>query len=338
MRVCDGPVFNCSDAPDAASCEAMRTELKEDSMASKLWKSIRREGNVHQACIDLGKCDAESDSDCHKALLSDPACKTSTMCSAVEVCSNECYVCNRLVREWPIFMEACKPPSAIIPNEVEEFTIVRKFKYTPVSTLPVEADASFVHADAAAEMDLANHQEADASTAIAHIEQLFAEGKIGEEEYKALLEHQINVARGVSFVEMDAELDVDSENSAVTEDGKYYAHAAFEADPEAFTSFVQMESTVSDGVDHTEQCFALWDELALSRRARYFMSYKKYAMPELNPDDLLQSLAWDAHSVCKCLGKCPTQPGETLSLLNTCKYTRMHELQMRLAFPTATNP
>jgi len=85
------------------------------------------------------------------------------------------------------------------------------------------------------------------------------------------------------------------------------------------------------------RCYKMWEELGASRRARYFMSYKKDTMPSVNPDDLLQGLAWDAHSVCKCLGKCPMQPAESLQMAHSCKYTRAHEFLMKVAFPDVKN-
>jgi hypothetical protein len=247
-------------------------------------------------------------------------------------------------------MENCRPPSAIVPNEVEPKITIKMVKVAPETTEAVEPAAPAAESESAEEASdaalLDIEQAHDASEAVAHIEELFAQGQIAEDEYHALLEHQMENSQAAMLeagaeVHADADADADEEEDAPAH--SYYAHRAYEADPAAFTYFMEQQASVTesqgeDGQDLTPQCHAMWEELGNSRRARYMMSYKKYTMPELNPDDLRQSLAWDAYSVCKCLGKCPTEPGETLSLVNVCKYTRMHELQMKLAFPNVVNP
>lgn len=168
VRICDGPVFDCNQSPDPASCNALIADLRTTETAAKLWKALRREGDFYQACSDLEKC--PDDTAC-KTALSASECANESTCDAINVCSAECYNCYRLVSEWPVFQEACLPQDAIVPNELEHNTVADIHEYTPI-VLPgappapkpamdsEEADKAVADADAAVDSITSDATEA----------------------------------------------------------------------------------------------------------------------------------------------------------------------------------
>lgn len=87
-----------------------------------------------------------------------------------------------------------------------------------------------------------------------------------------------------------------------------------------------------------DACLQTWNKFKNSRRARYFMSYKEVTQIEPDPTDMKQGLLWDANAVCKCLGECEMQPGESLEYLKPCTYNKLHDMVMRMAFPKVAEP
>ncbi len=492
VRICDGPVFSCSVSPDPASCEAMQSELRAPEVASALWKALRREGDYFTVCAELGKCSADETA-CHTALTAQE-CSMEPKCAAVKSCGVDCYNCYRLISEWPIFQESCRPASAIVPNELEPPPAAPLHEFVPLRLPGAPADAklvsdeeeekkkaaaakaaaeaaaaksaptSFVDADVSAE-HAADHSNFDTSVLPEHEDMLYRElherTQAQARSGLPLYSHQYDDPAVAALVEQDqseyirsalaaqealaayrrarravesvraareevvgafrlnerpagarpapevvpgapaalfeqlagTNADVERElsrgvNANIDSLPDPFSAAAMASDkhsralaagnPRGFSTadvpslFLEMEAGVrareipgvnddpmgalEKRVTETEnsikslkesdktanilsaairepRCWDMWNELGQSRRARFYMSYKKTTMAELNPDDLTQGLAWDAHSVCKCLGKCPMQPGETLQYAHSCKYTRSHEFLMKVAFP-----
>ena len=78
-----------------------------------------------------------------------------------------------------------------------------------------------------------------------------------------------------------------------------------------------------------EQCMAEWGSMWRSRKARYFMSWKREVHSIDGIQDAMHGLAWDAKTVCKCLGKCPIGPFEDLGLIDACAYSRQDQARMQ---------
>ncbi len=317
--------------------------------ASDLWRHLRVLGNVYETCVELGYCGRDPNkaagdyTPCHRALSDDWRCEIEPKCDAVKQCSTQCYTCNRLVREWPIFMETCKPPGANVNDEVE----------VPTPQVPSASASSFISHSQQVQQTQGFPVAPNAVTELSLEDQAFiadaASGRAVFNEFNAARARRIQEAIQSGAVN-PAQLQAVAEVAA--------AESITSINPDLPSVFMELSTTVraraasKNGAKPPPQvrggvnlddvqtlCHAKWREFSQSRRSRYFLSYKKTTMPELNPDDIIQSLGWDAHSTCKCLqAGCPMQPGETLELLGTCQYNRMHELIMKMAFPNVANP
>lgn len=356
FRACDGPAFSCSNAPDAGECERMRSMFQTDPARGDLWKTHRVTGNAYKTCVALHQCPAEptGNSACMETFAKDSGCRIDPTCSAVKVCTSSCYTCVRLVQEWPIFLEACSPPNANINDEAE---FPNPSPVVPAEAVPNSFSESTASTDAnGSEPELAPEDRAFIEDA--------ASGRVEFNAATADRARRIQSAIQSGAIR-SAQLQRAAEAAAAGSIFSINPDLPAYADPDHASAFLQLATTIRSstraatraraqagstpasrdvrgGVDREtiqKACFGKYTELADSRRARYFMSYKRSTMPSLNPDDLAQSLTWDAHSTCKCLkAGCPMQPGETISLAGTCQYNRMHDMMMKIAFPTVSSP
>ena len=316
--------------------------------AVSLWKAMRTTGDVYRTCIDLKYCEPDPEGEwsvCHHALWDDPACELEAKCKATESCTSSCYTCNRLIREWPIFMEACQPPGTNINDEVEGGNpapiVPSANSILPISfTETASASAALSPEDRAfieaAAQGRAAFDEVNAERA-RRIQQAIQSGAIAPQQLQQIAEFA--AAGALTAIEPDLPPVFLELRTTVL------AHAAGKpGDPNHAMDNgpAPPPKEYRAGVDRDlieSTCFGKYKELAQSRRARYFMSYKQITMPALNPDDVSQALGWDAHSVCKCLkAGCGMQPAEGLGMISTCQYSPMHELIMKMAFPGLANP
>lgn len=370
IRVCDGPSFQCGDAPNSAECESMKEQFQRDPSRADLWKTMRVTGSAYETCVKLQQCPNEAasatpalgggapDTDslpaCLRAFSTDGGCRIDPTCSAIKVCTSACYTCVRLVQDWPIFMETCSPPNANINDEAEvpnPGVVVPASSFAEDSSsssssnsMEMESDASLTAEDRAfIEAAAQGRAEFNAATAdrARRIQNLIQSGAIPSSHLQQVAE---SAAAGTIF-SINPDLPNSFGDSGIFMELATTIQSAIKTSSSSTSktsSAVSPAADVRGGVDREtiqKACYAKYFELAESRRARYFMSYKRSNMPALNPDDLAQSLAWDAHSTCKCLkAGCPMQPGETMSMLGTCQYNRMHEMIMKIAFPNVANP
>eukprot|EP00753_Platysulcus_tardus_P010786 PLAT3048.1.p1 GENE.PLAT3048.1~~PLAT3048.1.p1 ORF type:complete len:388 (+),score=103.16 PLAT3048.1:43-1206(+) len=70
------------------------------------------------------------------------------------------------------------------------------------------------------------------------------------------------------------------------------------------------DSASTDASTLMRECFKLWNEFEHSAKERFFASYLS----------MLGQWQWDANLACKCLGKCPYDQYEAMSLISPCNY------------------
>jgi hypothetical protein len=86
------------------------------------------------------------------------------------------------------------------------------------------------------------------------------------------------------------------------------------------------------GYTLTETCFDVWNEIKVSMKARYFVSWKRYVNVMNDVLDRLQGAMWDANIVCKCLGRCELNRFEDLGLMEACRYEQSDQTMMEYIF------
>jgi len=97
----------------------MMEDLGKDTLLAKvLWETMMMTNDPYKTCVELGKCDKEEvPSPCHLLFTQDKECMYDFRCKAFSrKCSTSCYLCTWLVKDWPLFQEACKPAGAVLPQ------------------------------------------------------------------------------------------------------------------------------------------------------------------------------------------------------------------------------
>lgn len=78
--------------------------------------------DAYKTCQELGRCAPDPDpvtpSDCHRDFMDESCGKNPTCTNFTRNCEESCYLCNWLVRDWPLFQEVCKPLGAELPQSV----------------------------------------------------------------------------------------------------------------------------------------------------------------------------------------------------------------------------
>lgn len=127
-QACDQPRFSCEQlAGDLAySCRQMESEFIDDDAAARiLWKSQMEFGQSYQTCVKLGRCEADPAPEegamhpCHEAFSSEEGKNNILFPGFTQSCTEECYLCGWLVREWPLFQEICTPDGTGMVNAVD---------------------------------------------------------------------------------------------------------------------------------------------------------------------------------------------------------------------------
>jgi len=357
VNMCTGPIFDCDQAPHATECEAMRNEFITDS-SNAIWIAARREPSPFAICVQLQKCSDDENSKACKEALKKPECELKPECEATKVCSSICYTCYRLINEWPIFQETCKPPGANMADEVQPPPPAPLVKLTsdPISFVEQQGmqsnyltydDEQFLRIAASGAVSFNSREHAERAH---RVQRAMESGLLSENQLRMIAEAAAtsDLVRHSSFLELNSQTSRYVDASELESDHDYDPQAD---SPEFSSSNIELlqdgafkglrararrQPEFRGGFDTSliqKTCYNMWDELRESRRARYFMTYKRTTMPELDFNDLASGYAWDAHSVCKCLKMCPMQQGESLELVQICRYNKMQDLLMRTAFP-----
>ena len=127
---CDQALFTCDKLTGdiAEACRHMEAEFIDDEAQMRvLWMSQMEFGKAYETCVKLDKCDADPQPDpedqvlteCHKVFNSPLGQHNMLHPEFTVSCTEECYLCTWLVREWPMFQEICTPPGTSMKNSID---------------------------------------------------------------------------------------------------------------------------------------------------------------------------------------------------------------------------
>jgi len=131
MKACEGPIMDCALVKkelQQPGKDMVQSFITIPDNAKKIWETMMMQGNVYQTCVALAKCDKDppapkgskgKGTPCHEAFRSSE-CDGKLTCAAFDTsCTPQCYLCQIIIRDWPLFQETCKPAGAVLPNAVD---------------------------------------------------------------------------------------------------------------------------------------------------------------------------------------------------------------------------
>ena len=114
LRPCRTP-GNCAqfkDPKQAVKCKSLTDSWRQDpGTIESIYLSVFNGNDALQTCQKLGQCrppDQPDGAACESTLMSD-ACRDDIFCDTSKCKSDDCIVCYRLVKTWPIFGDVCTP-------------------------------------------------------------------------------------------------------------------------------------------------------------------------------------------------------------------------------------
>jgi len=268
-------------------------------------------GKVYQACVALAKCDKDpagpKGTPCHEAFRSS-ACDGKLTCAAFDTqCTPQCYLCQIIIRDWPLFQETCKPASAVLPNAID------------------------VDEDAAA----AEHPFGGTKTATGGAGAGAGAAAGGARTASTTPTTTTPAARGTSakFLELLAQTMTGQAAPRTTTPTASSPPAANALQPAPAGGGGADDITqVVNGYTLTQECFRQFNAVVLSKKTRYFAQWQKSVSILLDKKDRLFGNYWDANVACKCIGMCPLGRFEDLSLMDVCRYGSFEEMFAELLF------
>ena len=129
---CNLPTFQCSnlDEPLRGACEGVEEELQRGQNAQIVWDSLGDNDDPFRACHTLGMCTKKDKSDfevpsiyrgspltkCDQ-VFSLPKCRHRYNCEEYsQHCSQRCFLCTWLLKEWPRFHGVCHNGGGSTPS------------------------------------------------------------------------------------------------------------------------------------------------------------------------------------------------------------------------------
>lgn len=347
---CLKPLFSCGRLHGRLqeACLSVATTLRSDSKAAQIWTSLKKGGDAYATCYDLKMCaerDAgESLAKCHAA-FEEEACIDDIYCKAFPTqCEDGCYLCTWLLKSWPVFQEACRPAAIVDPKagdqeyEPEGVNVYRhanaQGKYDELPPPPKKAPPPrrFLELESARRWAL--QQTPAMRHAVANLEQfrrtgimpfkpIIAANRTGKWGQRRFYPG-VPVPRRLHLGAVA--LNYREKYGMIGHRGQAHKDASLlEVRAGAEKSYVKEydKSGASSGM-----CYAMWSALWRSRKARYLMSWNREANAIYDVQDALHGRAWDANTVCKCLGMCALGPFEDLGLIRACEYNSRDQARM----------
>jgi hypothetical protein len=353
FSACEQPKFACEKLTGdlAQACQAMETELYEDDdKARTLWMAQMEFGSSYGTCVKLGRCEVDPAPEeheytpCHQVFKSEEGKNDFLHAGFTSNCTEECYLCNWLVREWPLFQEICVPDGTHMANSIDpDRTVVKdtamgKLKVLDQAKVANEAEQAAEEEAAAASASAADEANGDAEASFvergygsnnARWQQHGADEPLGFVEtgvkvssmQRAWAKHTNKAIQGVLQHQSSARIVPRARNEDLMFSEIHDEETAGEAGP------------VLSGTDLKKDCFTMWRYFAKSRKAKFFASWKRTIGIEVTPADVERSNMWDANVACKCLGQCGLDAFEHLGLISQCRYDDRDRLMMEFAFP-----
>ena len=369
IPACDQAKFACDKLTGDLSqaCATMESSFMEDNeLARSLWTSQMEFGRPYDTCVKMGKCERDPNrfeeelTPCHQVFNSVEGQHDPLLPAFTASCTEECYLCTWLVREWPLFQEICTPEGTRLPNSIDpdREIVVQNAE----ASLEAAAEAEQQEAQQEAFLERQHQQELQAEHA-GYTPAPLAQRIIRRGEDDALMRRTYAAApmqshgsdAGADEVFLEESIDMRSNSrsraQAQTQShAKGMARAWSKATTRAIHGVLSAHSRPNKdllystpGDDETgptmsessmqQDCFTMWRYFARSRKAKFFASWKRNIGMERTPADVERSNNWDANVVCKCLGQCDLDPFEHLGLIKACRYDDKDRTAMDFAFP-----
>jgi len=321
MKSCEGPIMDCNQLKEELRqpCQDMVTSfMKMPDNAKTIWESMMMKGKVYQACVALAKCDKDppgpkgtKGTPCHEAFRSS-ACDGKLSCAAFDTqCTPQCYLCQIIIRDWPLFQETCKPAGATLPNAIDVDEDAEAAAHPFAGTKTEKAGATGAAAAAHSGPPAAGSTPPAKGTP----------SPSPSPTSKTFLEL---LSEAMTTTAVPAPHTTTPPTTSTTP-----AHNALQPAGAAGGDDI---TQVVDGYTLTEECFRQYNAVVLSKKTRYFAQFKKDVSIMIDNKDRLFGNYWDANIACKCIGMCPLGRFEDLSLMNVCRYGTFEEMFSELAF------
>jgi hypothetical protein len=354
-------------------CAAVALELRKPGETILLWETMRKFGKRYRTCTALNMCESDSEegpTDCHRA-FQDPMSDPKKVCSArCHQCMKQLYefplfqeICKP--EGVKIEDEIVKPPQAEVPGFSDNYSSGRgSGDGSAAASLIQESQDAYL----ASRLETLKrtalklkreraHMKAKgltsspaAASLLQELQSMSYEGGNSKRELPQAFQREVR--RHTTLVSMPP---MPGSTNFLEKESKIYlrprqqsrATGMLDNLMEAFTeedSSSTSSPNAGEGGEGEEgvhvkierpgdKCFQMWKELRKSRQARFYMSYKRKLVNDMNVMDVLESNGWDAHTTCKCLGKCALEKGESLDLVNVCRYTTQDDIKMKTIFP-----
>lgn len=370
IPACDQAKFACDKLTGDLSeaCATMEHSFVEDTdLARSLWTAQMEFGRPYDTCVKMGKCERDPNpfegdlTPCHAVFNSVDGQHDPLLPAFTSSCSEECYLCTWLVREWPLFQEICTPEGTRLPNSIDPDRSIVKINAEHGLEAAAEAEQQEVQQEAFLEHQ--HQQELQAEHAgnlpVPLQQRIIRRGEddaLMRHTYASQLESRASDA-GADEVFLEESIDLRSNSRSASRaqsqsqsNAKGMARAWSKATTRAIHGVLSAQSRPhkdllystpgdeEEGPALTESsfrddCFIMWRYFARSRKAKFFASWKRNIGTERTPADVERSNNWDANVVCKCLGQCELDPFEHLGLIRACRYDDKDRTAMDFAFP-----
>ena len=201
IPACETPIFQCEkltgDIKEA--CQAMEFEFVDNyDQARLLWMSQMEFGQHYDTCVKLGKCESDPNpeekeySSCHQVFQTEHAKYDILDPAFTSNCTEECYLCNWLVKEWPLFQEICTPDGTQMANSIDPDRDVQKLSglegIQKLEQAKSEQEAEFEALEAEAGQEQAATAEGESEEASAGEGE--GEGEVAQEEEASFMQQR----------------------------------------------------------------------------------------------------------------------------------------------------
>jgi len=360
IPACDEAKFSCDKLTGdvAQACESMEQEFIQDERQARILWTVQSEfGKAYDTCIQLGKCEAHPNAEagiftpCRQVFDSRRGHFDIFHPGFTSNCTEECYLCTWLVREWPLFQEICTPEGATLGSSIDpDRTAMKAIQLAALERQKV-AEVARVTALQQAVEEHEQEQQAmtggeDAAFLAQHQRQWQRRQGQGKEAHRGsrhALQPSFN-PDGLLFLETSTNVESRSRASSMARAWSKAFHRASSSSSSSPSASIKFGQVIGDGdappqlsedpqSDLKLDCFTLWRFFSKSRKAKFFLSWKRVLGEMTTPADVERSNNWDANIACKCMGMCPLDPFEHLGLLKQCRYDDRDRTMMEYAFP-----
>jgi len=311
LRSCQEPRFSCDKLSEPAHkviCQGMHADWREqEPLRKRLAFSYLESGSPYHTCRKMTKCEERSSAPCKAYVLSEKREFRPTFVVPASVCTPSCYVCQWLVSDWPFFGEYCNALTDTAPA-------TKKYKYDLHPTAD-DSDSSLIGMKSTRRKT----QKRKAFDLKSMADTLRGDSHMAGGNALLKMAHAIRTRADDAFSTAGA-----LAGALAGLDGAAKGLHNLPTSPDD-------DKALTDLSRH-EKCWKMWDFVWRSRKARYFVQWRRESIVQWKINDMRNGNMWDANTVCKCLGKCRMGHLEHLSLIKQCRYGPAQELAMSEAF------